>query len=348
MDVKKIFLELTKQLIPYKSEDILLPYLPKGIEKDEVGNYRIVIGKTKTMFTCHLDSYTDKIVEVNHKILLNSKGQEIATTGGKTPLGADCKAGMTVMLYMIEHGVPGCYYFFIGEESIGGGGCKGSRDILKATPDYFKQFDRCIAFDRHGYDSIISSQRGDVCCSDTFVKRLISYFSVNKLFYKKDPTGRYTDSAVFMYIIPEVTNISTGGFHEHTDREYQNISFLELLCQATVKIPWEELPVERVPKKEVKKEKPKTTHQNQPSGGKGFRGKKTYRGGGLLSDLEDTVDGFFFGQDYVKRKKAEEISREKAMAEYDKWIESEEYKTRQKEKEQARLKNYKSFNKGKK
>jgi hypothetical protein len=340
MDVKKLFIELTKQLIPYKSEDLLLPYLPKEIEKDEVGNYRITIGDTRTMFTCHLDSYTDKLVPVNHKTLKNSKNQEIIITDGKTPLGADCKAGMLIMLNMIAHDVPGCYYFFIGEEAIGGGGCKGSRNILKATPDYFKQFDRCIAFDRHGYDSIISSQRGDVCCSDIFVKHLSSYFSMNKLFYKKDPTGRYTDSAVFMYIIPEVTNISTGGFSEHTNKEWQNLTFLENLCQATVNIPWEELPVERVPMKEVKKEKLKPTKQNKQG-----LDHKTYKGGGILSNLEDTVDGFFFGQDYVKRKREEEMNRDRIMKEYDRFIETDEFKKKSQKKENKINKRLKKFNK---
>lgn len=308
MNVKELFIELTKQLIPYKSESILLPYLPNGIEKDEVGNYRITIGSTRTMFTCHLDNYTDKLVNVNHKILKDSKGQELIYSNGKTPLGADCKAGMTVMINMINHGVPGCYYFFIGEEAVDGSGCKGSRGILKATPNYFKNFDRCIAFDRHGYDSIISSQRGRVCCSDSFVKNLSTYFSMNKLIYRKDPTGRYTDSAVFMYVIPEITNISTGGFFEHTNNEFQNLTFLEKLCNATLNIPWEELPVERIPAEE--KATLKTTNNNK------YKGKTIYNSGSVLNSIEDTVDGFLFGQNYVKRKRQENMIRQKALTNY--------------------------------
>jgi len=331
MDVKKLFIELTKQLIPYKSEHLVLPFLPEGIETDEVGNYRITIGETRTMFTCHLDSYTEKLVNVTHKILTDSKGLKIGTTG-KTPLGADCKAGVTIMINMINHNVPGCYYFFIGEESItGGGGCKGSRAIFKANSDYFKQFDRCIAFDRHGYDSIISSQRGEVCCSDAFVKQLSAYFSANNLQYRKDPTGKYTDSAVFMYIIPEVTNISTGGFYEHTNKEFQNLTFLEKLCNATIKIPWEELPVVRIPIKE----KPKKTQKVNVE--KNFKGKRTYKGsGGFLSDLENTLDTLIFGEEYVRRKRMEEKTDNEKF---------DSYQLKEKNRgKRPRIKKYNNFN----
>jgi len=57
MDVRKIFIEITEYLTPYKQEDMLEPYLPENIQKDEVGNYYIIIGETKTMFTSHLDNY---------------------------------------------------------------------------------------------------------------------------------------------------------------------------------------------------------------------------------------------------------------------------------------------------
>jgi hypothetical protein len=60
--------------------------------------------------------------------------------------------------------------------------------------------------------------------------------------YKKDDTGIFTDSANFIGIIKECINISVGYFHEHTKREYQNITFLEKLCDACAKINWDNLP----------------------------------------------------------------------------------------------------------
>jgi hypothetical protein len=329
MDIKKTFLELTKKLVPYRKEYILLPYLPNGIEMDMVGNYRITIGKTRTMFTCHMDSYTDKLIDVVHKITIDSKGEKVATDG-KTPLSADCKAGMTVMLNMIEHNIPGCYYFFLGEEAMDGSGCKGSREIFKNTPEFFTRFDRCIAFDRHGYDSIISSQRGDVCCSDEFVKELSKKLLNNRLNYRKDPTGRYTDSAVFMYTIPEVTNISTGGFNEHTNREFQNITYLEKLCNATVNISWEDLPTIRIP---VKIEKPKRKHKAIYNNRKEFHSNKTYGGSGFLGDLENTINGTSLESKYAKKKRAEK--------EYEDYLKSNDYKNKRK---RPRIKKYNNFN----
>lgn len=251
MDVKDTFIKLTEYLIPYGEEERLVPFLPSGVQKDSSGNYFIKVGETKTMFTCHMDNFTSKLRKVNHEFFVDDKGRNKVKTDGKTPLGADDKAGMTVMLYMIENGIPGYYYFFIGEEPILSGGCKGSKDAFAADPEFFKQFDRCIAFDRRGYGSIISRQYNGVCCSKDFVEALAAEFNNAGMAFKDDPTGRRTDSAIFMYTIPEVTNLSCGGFHEHTMGEFQNLDYLERLCVAVTKINWEGLPTVRVPRKPI-------------------------------------------------------------------------------------------------
>lgn len=62
------------------------------------------------MFTCHLDTCCHKQEFVNHV-----QDDRFIRTDGKS-IGADDKAGMVVLLYMIEKGIPGIYYFFIGEE----------------------------------------------------------------------------------------------------------------------------------------------------------------------------------------------------------------------------------------
>lgn len=262
MTVSELFIKLTEYLIPYKKEYILEHFLPDGIRRDFFGNYYIIIGETKTMFTCHMDNYTTKLIKVNHVFYEDDKGRKKVKTDEKTPLGSDDKAGMTIMLKMIENNVPGCYYFFLGEETVGfgTGGCKGSKAIYEQNKDWFKQFNRCIAFDRHGYGSIISKQRGKECCSKEFVKALASEFESNNMAFRDDPTGRYTDSAIFMYTIPEVTNLSCGGFNEHTPREIQNLDYLERMVNACLKINWESLPTVRVPKEPYSYwEKPKTT-----------------------------------------------------------------------------------------
>jgi hypothetical protein len=60
-----------------------------------------------------------------------------------------------------------------------------------------------------------------------------------------DPTGVFTDSANFIDLIPECTNVSVGYFNEHTHNEIQNITYLEQLAEACVAVEWENLDVSR-------------------------------------------------------------------------------------------------------
>lgn len=242
MNVRETFLKLTQKTYPHGTEDQLLSFLPKGIEKDEFGNYFLRLGKSDTMFTCHLDTACQVQNKVNHKI-----GHQFIETDGKTILGADDKAGMTVMLYMIEHKVPGLYYFFIGEEV----GCIGSGAV--SSKYNFSDFKKCISFDRRGYDSVITEQFYGVCCSDEFAKDLsVQLNKANLSFnFRPDPTGIMTDSASFMEEIPECTNISVGYFNEHKTIEKQDVKFLVNLCEAVIKVDWESLPVMRDPKEET-------------------------------------------------------------------------------------------------
>jgi len=79
---------------------------PEGLKKDTWGNYVYTIGQSRTIFAAHLDTVSKDFVKVKHIIDGN-----IIRTDGKTTLGADDKAGITVMLWMIKNEVPGNYYF---------------------------------------------------------------------------------------------------------------------------------------------------------------------------------------------------------------------------------------------
>jgi hypothetical protein len=238
MNIKKTFLKLTRKTYPYGFEDQLKNYLPSGYFNDKHGNYYYQIGDSKTAFTCHLDTACKTQVDVVHKFEKN-----IISTDGKSILGADDKAGMTVLLYMIYKRVPGLYCFFIGEEV----GCIGSG---KASDDeWFTNFDRMISFDRRGTKSVITFQSSKRCCSDDFAEALSNELNKHSMKMEPDNTGVYTDSAEFTHVIPECTNISVGYYKEHTHLEHQDIDHLIKLCLATVKIDWESLPVKRDPKK---------------------------------------------------------------------------------------------------
>jgi len=244
MNVKETFLKLTEYTHPFKTEHELLPLLPKGMIEDEVGNYFITIGQSDTLFTCHLDTYCKEKVKVEHVI----QGNKISIPTGSTyTLGADDQAGVCIMMYMIEQNVPGTYYFFIGEESFSGGRW-GSLGIFQKRRSFFSKFKRCISFDRRGYGSVITRQSARTTCSNDFSKALIEELGKAGMEYKVDITGYYTDSATFLDVIPEVTNLSTGGFNEHTSFEYIDIDYLEKVCEAASKVDWEKLPTIRVAK----------------------------------------------------------------------------------------------------
>jgi hypothetical protein len=242
MDFKKTFLALTQWTVPYGYEQSLEQYLPKGVTKDEHGNYHITIGESRTLFTSHLDTCSSKRQKIKHVINGN-----IIKTDGTTILGGDNKAGVCILFYLIEQRVPGTYYFFIGEEV----GTIGSQAALNSKYEYFMDnYDRCVAFDRKKTGSIITNQLGRDCCSDLFAGALGKEFAKSGLVYKADPTGVYTDSAVFMDVIPECTNLSAGVWGEHSNQEYVDIKIVEEIAKAAAKIDWESLPIARDPEEE--------------------------------------------------------------------------------------------------
>jgi len=243
--VKQLFLNLTKMQIPFDYENTLEKFFPKGLKTDAHGNYYIKIGKTKTIFCAHLDTYCYEYKRVWHVI----EGNKIKTDG-TTTLGGDDKAGVVILIKMIEARVPGLYLFFRGEEGVTSPtGTWGSQQAIKTYKDNFKKYDRCIAFDRRDINSVISQQMYSECCSPSFVNALITDLKNNGLNYKDDPTGMWCDSGVFMEIIPECTNLSVGYDDEHTFKESQDIDHLEKLVEACIKINWETLPTERDPSK---------------------------------------------------------------------------------------------------
>jgi hypothetical protein len=238
MDIRRKFLKLTKKTYPYGTEDQLASHLPQGYFKDSHGNYYYKIGKSKTAFTCHLDTACKAQVDVIHKFEKN-----IISTDGKSILGADDKAGMTIIFYMIEKRVPGLYCFFIGEEV----GCIGSGKA--SDDDMFKDYDRMVSFDRRGTKSVITHQSSKRCCSEDFAIELSKRLNKHGMEMEPDNTGVYTDSAEFVSVIPECTNISVGYYKEHTCAENQDIDHLIKLCIAVTRIQWENLPTKRDPSK---------------------------------------------------------------------------------------------------
>jgi hypothetical protein len=238
----------------------------------KMGNYIIQVGESRTIFSCHMD-----IVGSNHKdILAQNKVEKIffftqpeskdnvygMIWGGKanvdksgkitgyipSTLGADDKVGVYILLRMIEAGIPGTYLFHTGEEC----GGLGSAFLASNAPALFENKDRAIAFDRAGYDDVIGFQRGGRCCSTEFGNELaaaLNEYMPPRSKFKGDARGTFTDTANFMKIVPECTNVSVGYFSQHGSGEHLDVYWLEeWLIPAILKIKYEELPTKRDPK----------------------------------------------------------------------------------------------------
>lgn len=210
--------------------------------QDQADNLHVDLRTTKahrTLFVAHVDTV--------HKELGPNK---LRKTQGKwyadgAPLGADDGAGCAMLMHLIHSKVPGYYIFTQGEE-VGG---VGALFLATQFPGLLGMFDRAIAFDRRGIDSVITHQGCGRCCSDTFAQMLSDELNAahEHLMYLPDNTGVYTDTAEFVDIIPECTNISVGYDFEHSQKEELDIFHFKNLAAAVLKVRWDNLPTSRNP-----------------------------------------------------------------------------------------------------
>ena len=261
--IRSNFLWLTSRTYPYGTEKKLDKQLMDefGFKYDNHKNlYRVVLREDKvapsTMFTAHLDTVHDsrfyqfcrkhklpwvKSKSVNHVF---AKDNDFVRSDGKTTLGTDDKAGVVIILEMIKANKPGVYYLFKGEE-VGHVGAKSLKEFLFENRD-LKNIQKCISLDRKGYDSIITHQKNIRCCSDEFASTIAEKLNVQGFWFRPDPFGMSTDSLDFIDRYPECTNISIGCFRMHTNKECQDLEFLEALSDAILNIDWEEIKTTRV------------------------------------------------------------------------------------------------------
>lgn len=161
-------------------------------------------------------------------------------------LGADDKVGIYIMCRLIKDNVPGLYVFHLGEEC----GGKGSSWAIKNNADAFKGIKRCVAFDRMDYDDVIAFQANDRTASKEFTEALAQALNDNLNMgvkkYRGDVRGVWTDSANYVGLIQECTNVSVGYFKQHGPQEHFDAVYLEqMLIPALLKIDWSSLPTVR-------------------------------------------------------------------------------------------------------
>ncbi|MEN3238625.1 hypothetical protein PUR29_34865 [Methylobacterium ajmalii] len=201
---------------------------PLGVHVDKFGNVLKVVGKDPgILWSSHTDTVhrTDgfqRVVYQDGLIKLHKKANSSC-------LGADCTAGVWIMMEMIKAKVPGLYVFHYGEEN----GCIGSRAIAEKWPDLLARIDCAVAFDRRGTHSVITHMGTERTCSEKFATSLIDQLPKG---FKTDDTGRSTDTKQYIKLVAECTNISVGFDAEHTSRETLDVDHLIQLRDAMVKI----------------------------------------------------------------------------------------------------------------
>ncbi len=254
--------------------------LPLDVEEDDGGNYWKTVGENSPILW---SGHTDTVhrVEGYQKVFLSEDGMAF-TEGNSTCIGADGVAftkdtsnclgaddttGIWIMRHMILAGVPGTYVFHGGEES----GGIGSHWAAKNKLDFLKQFKTAIAFDRRDTYEIITHQSCGRTASDAFAESLAT--ALQPLQYSASDGGTFTDTASYVNIIPECTNIGVGYYRQHTPKEYQDINHASALLDQLLVADFSGLVFERDPSAKERK-----TYYLSGSTGKG----NNY--GGLYTD----------------------------------------------------------------
>jgi hypothetical protein len=159
--------------------------------------------------------------------------------GRSNCLGADDTIGVFLMREMYLSGVHGRYIFHYGEEC----GCIGSGDLARYSPERLNGIKFAIALDRAGTGDVITSQMGGECCSLLFACSLINALGLPYL----PACGVYTDTAEYMDLVPECTNLSVGYYDQHTSRETVDYAHVGTLLSALVTMDQSVLVCDRDP-----------------------------------------------------------------------------------------------------
>lgn len=209
---------------------------PLDMHIDDYGNLHKRIGTAPVLWSCHTDTVHRK--GGHQKIKVQGGNVTLHADADSNCLGADDTAGIWIMREMILNRVEGLYIFHRDEEI---GGC-GSSYIANETPNALYGIQWAIALDRRGSDSVITHQGWGRCCSNGFARALSDQLRHS---FAPDSTGVFTDTANYVDIVPECTNLSVGYDNEHTARESLNLDHVFRLRAALLDLDVSALPVER-------------------------------------------------------------------------------------------------------
>lgn len=260
---------------------------PLGAEPDNFGNYWVVVGDSKVLWSSHTD--TVHKAAGKQTILYSDDTGRLSTKEGSC-LGADCTTGVWLMRQMILARVPGVYVFHRGEE-VGGNGSKGIRRVKDKRLAKVKF---AIAFDRKGVSSVITHQNCERTASQAFVDSIVDMLPGQ---YKADDGGTFTDTANYSDWIPECTNISVGYYDQHTKTETQDLEHAIVLADAMKKFDENKLVAARDPSKTEWLD----DYDYRSGGIYGFGGYGGYAGRTLHGDYTEYYSAFEKGRAVVDR-----------------------------------------------
>ena len=258
---------------------------PEILTKGE-GTIIATVGKSKTLFSCHIDTvHSVQESDGSHQKLNYDSAMGHIFLGKPTEgpvsgcLGADDGAGIYLLLKMIQAKVPGTYIFHTGEER-GGIGCRAT---LQNYGDMLKKFSRAIAFDRPNDFEVITHQGGFRCASDEAGNFIVDSFKKVGLAYSLSDRGVFTDTKVYAGVIPECLNLGVAYYQQHSADEYLDVVHLEELLKACIATDWEKMPVVRKAAEPTNFGKPKMPFPKNfvkpeplfPSGGAGVPAKSS-------------------------------------------------------------------------
>jgi hypothetical protein len=213
---------------------------PLGTREDKVGNMILRIGDAPVLWSCHTD--TQHRQEGQQVVAVDGQGTMYLKDPLSSCLGADDAAGVWLMREMIRAKREGLYIFHAAEEM----GGVGSSWIASNTPELLAGIDFAIALDRKGTNSIITHQGGERCCSDAFARSLgrglIMGIGPGMV---PDDTGLFTDTANYVDLVPECTNLSVGYEHEHSRAETIDLHHLVAIRNALLNLNIDNLVCER-------------------------------------------------------------------------------------------------------
>jgi hypothetical protein len=210
-----------------------------GMYSDDYGNRLLISPGSKVMISVHTDSVHR--TDGKQKIALSSNG--IVSLSGKEKtsncLGADDCSGIYAALRMIEAGVKATFVFHRNEEK----GGMGSHWLARNYPQWLEAFDVCLALDRRGTQDIITAQKWSKCASEEFASSLATQLDMGH----QESDGIFTDSANYVDLIPECSNLSIGYRNEHSRWETLDLNYLEAVIQRLIQVDWNGLEIARVP-----------------------------------------------------------------------------------------------------